>query len=68
MFAVQGEVSDTLAETFVFRAQKTVCGGKQIAKGDRTFLFASENEGAGRVSARRFGHVFLYHNGAQSLP
>jgi hypothetical protein len=29
----------------VFSAQKTMYGGKQIAKGDTIFVFASENEG-----------------------
>jgi hypothetical protein len=45
MFAIKAEVSDPEAETFAFRAQKTMYGGKQIAKGDTIFLFASENEG-----------------------
>ena len=33
------------AKTFAFRAQKTMYGGKHIAKGDTIFVFASENEG-----------------------
>lgn len=45
MFAIKAEVSDLQAETFEFRAQKTMYGGKQIAKGDTIFIFASENEG-----------------------
>src|SRR6266853_331484 len=45
MFAVKAEVSDPRAETFGFRAQKTMYGGKNIAKGDAIFVFASENEG-----------------------
>ena len=45
MFAIKAEVSDPQAETFVFSAQKTMYGGKQIAKGDTIFVFASENEG-----------------------
>ena len=32
-----------MAETFAFRAQKTMYGGKHIAKGDTIFVFASEN-------------------------
>ncbi len=44
-FAIKAEVSDPGAETFVFRAQKTMYGGKQIAEGDTVFVFASENEG-----------------------
>ena len=44
-YAIKAEVSDPLAETFSFSAQKTMYGGKQIAKGDPIFIFASENEG-----------------------
>src|SRR5437870_13287989 len=45
MFAIKAEVSDLRAETYAFNAQKTMYGGKQIAKGDTIFVFASENEG-----------------------
>ena len=45
MFAIKAEVSDRWAETFAFSTQKTMYGGKHIAKGDTIFLFASENEG-----------------------
>ena len=45
MFAVKAEVSDPRAETFAFSAQKTMYGGKHVAKGDTVFVFASENEG-----------------------
>ena len=45
MFAIKAEVSDLWAKTFAFRAQKTMYGGKHIAKGDTIFVFASENEG-----------------------
>ena len=45
MFAIKAEVSDPLAETFAFSAQKTMYGGKHIAEGDTIFVFASENEG-----------------------
>ena len=52
MFAIKAEVSDPKAQTFVFSAQKTMYGGKQIAKGDTIFIFASENEGgAGLVAS-----------------
>jgi hypothetical protein len=44
-FAIKAEVRDPLAETFAFNAQKTMYGGKHIAKGDTIFIFASENEG-----------------------
>ncbi len=33
------------AKTFAFKAQKTMYGGKQIAKDDSIFVFASENDG-----------------------
>ena len=45
MFAIKVEVKDPRAETFAFSAQKTMYGGKDIAKGDTIFVFASENEG-----------------------
>ena len=45
MFAIKAEVSDPRAETFAFTAQKTMYGGKRIAKGDTVFVFDSENEG-----------------------
>ena len=44
-FAVKAEVRDPTAKTFAFRAQKTMYGGKAIARGDVIFVFASENEG-----------------------
>ena len=45
MFAIKAEVSDPGAETFEFNEQKTMYGGKHIARGDLIFVFASENEG-----------------------
>ena len=45
MFAIKAEVGDPWEETFTFSAQKTMYGGKHIAKGDTIFVFASENEG-----------------------
>ena len=44
-FAIKAQVSDPRAQTFAFRAQKTMYGGKEIGKGDTIFVFASENEG-----------------------
>src|SRR5246127_377814 len=44
-FAIKAEVNDLQAKTFAFNAQKTMYGGKRIAKGDAIFIFASENEG-----------------------
>ena len=44
-FAIKAEVSDPSAKMFAFIAQKTMYGGKHIARGDTIFVFASENEG-----------------------
>jgi hypothetical protein len=44
-YAIKVEVTDPRAEAFTFNAQKTMYGGKLIAKGDTVFIFASENEG-----------------------
>jgi hypothetical protein len=51
-FAIKTEVRDPRAKTFVFTAQKTMYGGKHIAKGDTVFVFASENEGGRGLIAR----------------
>jgi hypothetical protein len=51
-FAIKAAVRDPQAETFVFTAQKTMYGGKQIAEGDVIFVFASENEGGAGLIAR----------------
>src|SRR5690242_950644 len=51
-FAIKAEVSDPLAETFVFSAQKTMYGGKHISEGDGIFVLASENEGGSGLIAR----------------
>jgi hypothetical protein len=51
IFAVKAEVSDPSMETFQFRAQKTMYGGKHIARGDTIFVFASENEGGSGLIA-----------------
>jgi hypothetical protein len=44
-FAIKVEIIDPTAQTFTFKSQKTMYGGKAIAKGDTIFIFASENEG-----------------------
>jgi hypothetical protein len=44
-FAIKAAVSDPRARTFAFTSQKTMYGGKHIARGDIIFVFASENEG-----------------------
>ena len=50
-FAIKAEVSDPRAKTFAFATQKTMYGGKHIAKGDSIFIFASENEGGSGLIA-----------------
>jgi len=45
VFAIKAEVTDPRAKSFTFSEQKTMYGGKQIAKGDTVLVFASENEG-----------------------
>jgi len=44
-FAIKAAVSDPRARTFAFATQKTMYGGKHIARGDIIFVFVSENEG-----------------------
>jgi hypothetical protein len=51
-FATKAAVTDPLAETFAFSEQKTMYGGKHIAKGDTIFVFASENaRGPGLIAS-----------------
>src|SRR5215471_2366264 len=68
IFVIKAEVSDPRAKTFAFTAQKTMYGGKHIARGDTIFVFASENEGgpgliasgvvtSARATARKRGIV-----------
>jgi hypothetical protein len=52
VFAIKAEIVDPLAGTFIFAAQKTMYGGKLIAKGDTIFIFSSENEGGEGLIAR----------------
>jgi hypothetical protein len=51
-FAIKAAISDPRAKTFVFAAQKTMYGGKNIAEGNTVFIFASENEGGQGLIAR----------------
>jgi hypothetical protein len=51
-FVIKTDIPDTSAKTFTFNAQKTMYGGKHIAKGDTVFLFASENEGGHGLVAK----------------
>jgi len=50
--AVKAAIAAQDQETFEFRTQKTMYGGKQIAVGDTVFIFASENEGGSGLIAR----------------
>ena len=52
MFVIKAEVSDPQTKTFAFSAQKTMYGGKHIAKGDTVFIFASENDGGQGLISR----------------
>jgi hypothetical protein len=51
-YAIKAEIRDARAKTFAFASQKTMYGGKHIAKGDTVFIFASENEGGHGLIAR----------------
>jgi hypothetical protein len=51
-YAIKAEIRAPRARTFSFESQKTMYGGKQIAKGDLIYLFASENEGGKGLVAR----------------
>jgi hypothetical protein len=50
-YAIKAEITDPRAKPFTFREQKTMYGGKKIAKGDTIFIFASENEGGSGLIA-----------------
>ena len=52
MYAIKVEVKDPNASSWSFEAQKTMYGGKRVAKGDLIFVFASENEGGRGLIAR----------------
>ena len=51
-YAVKAEICNIKATTFTLSAQKTMYGGKHIAKGDAVFVFASENDGGNGLFAR----------------
>ena len=44
-YLVKAAISDPTAIEYVFENQKTMYGGKHIAKGDTVFVFASETDG-----------------------
>ena len=51
IYAIKAEVSDPNASSWIFKAQKTMYGGKRISRGDVIFVFASENEGGSGLVA-----------------
>ncbi len=51
-YAIKAEITALRATSWSFSAQKTMYGGKRIAVGDTTYLFASENEGGPGLIAR----------------
>jgi hypothetical protein len=51
-YAIKVEIHDLRAKSFAFNAQKTMYGGKKIAKDDVIFIIASENEGGPGLIAR----------------
>ena len=51
-YAIKAELTDPQAGAWTFAAQKTMYGGKRIARGDVIYLFASENEGGPGLIAR----------------
>ncbi len=40
MSAINREITDAKAESFAFKNEKTMYGGKKTAKGDAIFVFA----------------------------
>jgi hypothetical protein len=52
VYAIKVEIKNPRTKTFTFNAQKTMYGGKRIAKGEALFIFASENEGGPGLIAR----------------
>ena len=51
-FAIKADVNGLCAQTLTFAAQKTMHGGKRIARDDSIFIFASENESGPGLVAR----------------
>jgi len=51
-YVIKTRIDDCTAKRFEFRDQKTMYGGRKIAKGDRIYLFASEHNGGTGLIAR----------------
>ena len=58
-FAIKAEISNPGAATFAFDAQKTMYGGKHIAKGDRIFVISAEAIAKKREIARQTPRVSI---------
>jgi hypothetical protein len=52
IYAIKAAIDNVKATAWNFPRQKTMYGGKRIAKDDVIFLFASENEGGPGLVAR----------------
>lgn len=52
MYAIKTAIADPGAARWTFADQKTMYGGKRIARGDTVYLFASENAGGRGLVAR----------------
>ena len=51
-YAIKAEVAEPGLAVQEFAAQKTMYGGRHIARGDTLFIFASENQGGRGLIAR----------------
>ena len=51
-YVIKAAIADTAARRFVFVAQKTMYGGRNVAEGDTLHVIASENEGGPGLIAR----------------
>jgi hypothetical protein len=51
-YVIKAAIADAGARLFLFRAQKTMYRGKDIAVKDEIFVFSSENEGGSGLIAR----------------
>lgn len=51
-YVVKADIRDPEAKQFVFRAAKTMYGGKQIQAQDEIFVFASQKQGGKGLIAR----------------
>lgn len=58
-YVIKAQIRELRAKTFVFAAQKTMYGGKGIAKGDTIFIFASENARSRREQTTRHGQGLI---------